>query len=522
LPAFLDTNQNNAAILAAMLATLPSTIDPSQGSFAWDMLSPAAIQLAQAALQAQQMLARTFATTTYGAYLDLRAAEHGVIRGPAIAATGNVTFTGVNATVIPSGTQVSTGSTSTVPAIVYATTAPATIPGGGSVSVPVAALVAGTSGNVGAGQIGFLVASLAGVNGVTNPLAIAGGVAVETDAALLARYLLFVRNPGSSGNAASYLNWALAVPGVGAVSVVPVWAGAGTVGIYIVDTAKALPAQALIDLVQATIAPPLSFLYNAISGTIGGFGVTIDNGQSDAPLGAIKMLYNVSGNGTLFATVPTIDLPQAGVWQLRLGVKTDVITGATNLLDVAVWNVTKGAYANQRVDGTGGVAHVILRGNQLTQTFQNVILPFFFNGTDTMQLQVTRLVADTATQVWLYQAQYRSTFSSQLGTGLAPVGAAVTVMVPATVPINIVATLTISTLPAVPDSVRTALNVAIAAYLAGLVFTVDPVVRYTQIASIILGTLGVSDYASLFVNGGTGNITILPNTIPVLGITTWT
>ncbi|GAW28517.1 hypothetical protein ULO1_27410, partial [Carboxydocella sp. ULO1] len=71
LPEYL-TDQNFETILQRMLDSLPDDLDKSEGSFIYDALSPAAIELALAAIWAQEVLRRGFASTTFGQYLDLR------------------------------------------------------------------------------------------------------------------------------------------------------------------------------------------------------------------------------------------------------------------------------------------------------------------------------------------------------------------------------------------------------------------------------------------------------------------
>lgn len=249
------TEQTEEAIRQRMLDRLPSDLDRSEGSFAWDALAPVAIELAQAAIWAQEVLRRGFAQTTFGAYLDLRAEEHGLTRRPAVAATGAVTFTGTAGTVIPVGTRVSTASTTAAPAVVFRTIEAATIPESGSVAVRIEAEVPGASGNVAAGTIRFLAASVPGVTSVTNAEPTTGGADEEDDESLRARLLQRVRSPSASGNRADYVRWALEVPGVGWVSVIPVRDGPGTVSIAIIDMQGQPASPELVQAVQNHIAP---------------------------------------------------------------------------------------------------------------------------------------------------------------------------------------------------------------------------------------------------------------------------
>jgi len=267
LPEYL-TDQTYETILQRMLDTLPSDLDKSEGSFIWDALSPAAIELALAAIWAQEVLRRGFAGTTFGAYLDLRCEEHGITRRPAVKATGQVTFTGTPGTVIPAGTQVSTVGSEAAPAIFFVTKSDATIGAGGTVTVDIEAVEAGASGNVAAGTITMLAQPVAGVTAVTNAAATSGGTDTEDDESLLARLLAKVRNPGTSGNKADYINWALEVSGVSGVQVIPLWNGPGTVKVVLLGTDKKPASADVVQAVQNYIAPT--------SGT----------GEGKAPIGA--------------------------------------------------------------------------------------------------------------------------------------------------------------------------------------------------------------------------------------------
>ena len=267
LPEYL-TDQTEEAIRQRMLDSLPSDLDKAEGSFIWDAISPAAIELALAAIWAQEVLRRGFASTTFGQYLDLRCEEHGLTRRPAVKATGQVTFTGTPGTVIPAGTQVSTASTEATPAIFFATKSNATIGAGRTVTVDIEAVEAGTNGNVAAGTITMLAQPISGIEAVTNASGTSGGSDDEDDASLLARFLAKVRSPGASGNKADYINWALEVPGVGGVQVIPLWNGPGTVKVVLLGTDKKPASQAVVDAVQNYIAP------------------TAGTGEGKAPIGA--------------------------------------------------------------------------------------------------------------------------------------------------------------------------------------------------------------------------------------------
>ena len=69
------------------------------------------------------------------------------------------------------------------------------------------------------------------------------------------------------------------------------------------------------------------------------------------------------------------------------------------------------------------------------------------------------------------------------------------------------------------EAVRAALSKAVAEYLSGLAFSGYPV-PYNHIAYLLTGSRGGTDYTALTVNGGTDNISIAEDQVPVLGTVT--
>lgn len=178
--------------------------------------------------------------TASGEFLEAWGALKGVYRLPAAQSSGLVAFTGTNGSTIPSGTPLVRGDGQG-----YTTTASGTI-AGGTVTVPAMANVdtagqVGAIGNASVGSVLSLGQAIAGVNSggvVTSPFT--GGADLEVDTALRTRMLSAYQAPAHGGAKADYVNWALAVPGVTRVWVVPHGYGAGTVIVYpMFDTAQA-------------------------------------------------------------------------------------------------------------------------------------------------------------------------------------------------------------------------------------------------------------------------------------------
>lgn len=241
--------RDQAEILKELQSYSELPVSNIEGTFEYDVFSSNSIEFGKVEVELEQLYKAAFADTSWGDFLTLRAAEAGVIRKLAVNATGTVTVTGSGD--IPKGSQFATET-----GIQFETEESVTV--NTTATIPVKAVVAGTNGNVAAGAINTISVSIPGVRDVTNSEATYGGYDEETDKALLARYLLHVRNPGTTGNKSHYLEWALAVPGVGSASVLPTWNGPNTVKVIIVDanrdTANAELIKRVADYIE-TVRP---------------------------------------------------------------------------------------------------------------------------------------------------------------------------------------------------------------------------------------------------------------------------
>lgn len=149
-----------------------------------------------------QLLALTRASTSTGPDLDSWVADYGVTRLPAVAATGNVTFsrfTATNPAQIPVGARVQTGDGSQIFEVIEDATNPAyadgvyTLAAGvASLDVKVQAVTAGAGNNVVIGAINTLATAISGIDTVSNAAAFTNGADAESDAALRARFVAFV------------------------------------------------------------------------------------------------------------------------------------------------------------------------------------------------------------------------------------------------------------------------------------------------------------------------------------------
>lgn len=238
------------AILQRMLDASPAELDKRQGSVTYDLLSPAAIELAQLYIELDQAMKYGFAGPEQPShFLDLRAQEFGLTRRPSVKAQGTLVFRGEEGTIIPMGIVVSTEEETP---ILFVTTAPSTI-AGGTAAVSAVAIEGGKLGNVASGRIKLVTGDLSGIVAVSNAEPFVNGADAESDESLLERYFDRVRRPATSGNVWHYRQWALEVPGVGDVRVFPVWNGNGTVKLALLSDDKRAPVVSIIEAVAALV-----------------------------------------------------------------------------------------------------------------------------------------------------------------------------------------------------------------------------------------------------------------------------
>lgn len=183
-----------ASQMVAAMGVAEPTLDLSVGTTMRKMIDVIAEQVAQAYYNLPIGNEASDVTNMSGATLDAYVAQFGFVRFPAVPATGLVTFTqatsqssNANQTVVvPAGAQVSTLGSPPVIFSVLATSAMA--PTDTTLTVPVAAVIGGSAGNVGIGAITATTTNLPGIASVTNSQPITGGADAESDAALIARF----------------------------------------------------------------------------------------------------------------------------------------------------------------------------------------------------------------------------------------------------------------------------------------------------------------------------------------------
>lgn len=170
---------------------------------------------------------------------------------PATYASGTVTVTGTNGTILPSGTQMAGAG-----GVLFETTEQVTV-GDAQTSVAVRALTPGPEGNLPFGVSLSLTIAVAGVDSTASVFATSGGIGAESEDSLRDRVLFRLRQPPHGGSASDFIGWARAVPGV-----TRAWArqeaGIGTVTVRFMmddDRPLGLPDAVDVEAVRQFIDP---------------------------------------------------------------------------------------------------------------------------------------------------------------------------------------------------------------------------------------------------------------------------
>jgi uncharacterized phage protein gp47/JayE len=217
-----------------------------------------------------------FALTAERDQLLRMAKPYGMSPTPATFATGTITVTGTNGTVITTSPTI----TYRLDAVTtFHVTAGATI-SGGTATLGITADIAGSSANLPAGTTLQLESPFAGLNGTATIAAdITNGFDEESTEEFRARFLLRLREPPAGGREADYEGWAEAVAGVTRAFVSPLENGLGTVVVRIVnDNANPITADAgLIAAAQTKLNSerPITAIVTAATPTLSPVAFTI-------------------------------------------------------------------------------------------------------------------------------------------------------------------------------------------------------------------------------------------------------
>lgn len=232
-------------ILDRMLSRIPDDFDKREGSIIYDALAPAALELESIYYALDAILQETFAKTSSREYLILRALERGLTPLPATKAV----VKGVFNIEVPLEVRFKTskGIIYTVKKLISEF----------EHSYELECEEFGEIGNVTNTDI-IQVDFINGIKSSKITSIISYGREEESTEAFRKRYFDSFKEQAFGGNIADYKEKVRNIAGIGAVRVIPVWAGGGTVKLTILNTNFEQASQELILKVQNIIDPNTS------------------------------------------------------------------------------------------------------------------------------------------------------------------------------------------------------------------------------------------------------------------------
>lgn len=255
-PDFVDDNMPED-IQERMMGCLPDDIDDMPGGFPYDFTMPSAIEKSELInFHLVRALMVAFPQYAWDEWLDLHGKQVNVARHGATAARGFLQLEGEAGTKIAAGTIFSVPAVDDAPAVEYETVEDCVIQEGGVTAVEIAAVEAGTEGNVKAGAISIMDEPLDEITGITNPEAVTGGAEAESDDDYYDRIAaVYASSRTYLGNDADYKRWAQEA-GAGDCIVDAASEGPGTVRLVLVDRDGRPADGALLEAVYNHIVSP--------------------------------------------------------------------------------------------------------------------------------------------------------------------------------------------------------------------------------------------------------------------------
>ena len=249
-------NQTAEAILARMLAN-PNLngLDKRPSSVIYNALAPAAAELAQTYIAIDNLRDLTFAGTSEGEYLDRRVAELGIIRNAATFSMVRGVFKNGSGALmaIPIGSRFSSGLISYVATEFMS-----------AGNYKLQAEKAGEQGNESSGTL----MPLASINGLADAQItelLIPGEDDETDDDLITKYFATISDRFQDGNVAQYQKWADDYEGIGKSKIIPLWDGADTVKVSILNSQGQPASTELVEEFQAYLDPGSTGLGNGMA-----------------------------------------------------------------------------------------------------------------------------------------------------------------------------------------------------------------------------------------------------------------
>lgn len=235
-------NKKFENILSEMLDRIPDEFDKREGSVIYDALAPAAMEIESLYYALDVVMTETYAETASRENLIKRAREKGIIPYPAVKSIVkgqfNVKIKNGIRFQTPSGIRFEVLKPINEDEFLYELLCEA----------------AGEVGNISSSNL-IQIDFVEGLNKAEILSIIRLGTEEEDTELFRQRYLNSFKELSFGGNKAEYKEKTLAIPGVGAVKITPVWNGGGTVKITVLDTAFNKANDILLQKIQQEFDP---------------------------------------------------------------------------------------------------------------------------------------------------------------------------------------------------------------------------------------------------------------------------
>lgn len=215
-------------VLDAVMDLMSNDFSKIEGSYTNDIFRAWSFEACRLYKALNAMIPIIFPDETSGSYIDRWSNEFGITRRDGTKATGTITVSGTDGTVIPAGKEWLASDK-----LVFVSTEAVAI-ADGTATVEIEAAQDGTAYNLPAKSITTERTATYGITSFESS-ATAGGTDTETDLSLVTRLYDQWRKPATSGNVYHYEKWAKEVDGVGSAKVFPLWNGNGTVKVILAD-----------------------------------------------------------------------------------------------------------------------------------------------------------------------------------------------------------------------------------------------------------------------------------------------
>ncbi|MEG1867581.1 MAG: baseplate J/gp47 family protein [Clostridiales bacterium] len=246
-------------LLNRMLSRIPDSLDKREGSIIYDALAPAAYEISASYRLLFNAYEEAFISTAQGAALDMRVQEMGLTRHPPTKSLVKGIF------------KDSVGGTMDVPIGARFTAMNPTM---SHTYVALAKITVGTfkleAESLGAAPNDYIgelspVTHIDGLGSAVITEILIPGEDEETDTALRERYFNYINSEIQDGNTAQYETWAAEYIGIGRAKVMPLWNGANTVKVSILDVDNKKASQTLIEAFQRYLDPGALGLGNGVA-----------------------------------------------------------------------------------------------------------------------------------------------------------------------------------------------------------------------------------------------------------------